>query len=566
MVWNGNNLFSHTKVLLFLMMQRSAALQFLPSRGTLIGKAARTRTWVSTPSRQKHGRGRMTMWGEDSQNKNPPQVRWNEEFDVGRNKQVPIQSDSEGRRVRRSSQSEVQDDSYGGWDAQEDKSSASSNKGGWDDFSPHSDKPSLDPYDYGRRGQSSSSRSSRGSDRPSDRSSDRSSRRGSDRSSRRGPDRSSRRREPHDDSRRRRSEYDDDFVERDFNRGAGNRGTFSRREKPKHQSAEEEGASRKINLRALEGSGFVHLYGLTPVINALSACKRDFSQPDNWIADIEQEDLENESTRKLYEHELKQQNRKPEAQFSPWLFIQERSSGGRNFEKSQQEQELMQMAKNREIPMARVDKGVLNALSGGRPHQGFVLRCGSLDYEPLSQNRLPHPEDDPSAPKIWLVLDEVVDPQNLGALLRSAYFLFENNIGILVCSKNSAPLSPVVSAASAGALELFEGVFSTSNLPKTLSMAREDQFQILGATMSNIDAITSWELSEVEIQEDRPIVLVLGSEGHGLRTLVARACTQFVQIPGNIDAATGVDSLNVSVAGGILMWHLSELLRKLKTK
>lgn len=123
---------------------------------------------------------------------------------------------------------------------------------------------------------------------------------------------------------------------------------------------------------------------------------------------------------------------------------------------------------------------------------------------------------------LWLVLDEVVDPQNLGALLRSAYFLGGSSIGVMVCSKNSAPPSPVVSAASAGALELVS-VQSTVNLPRTLNAARDEGFRIIGASVSSPDSdIPVWDLQSLNSEDSRPTLLVLGSEGHGLRSLVAR--------------------------------------------
>ena len=174
---------------------------------------------------------------------------------------------------------------------------------------------------------------------------------------------------------------------------------------------------------------------------------------------------------------------------------------------------------------------------------------------------------------------------NSGALLRSAYFLGgkKNNVGVLVCSKNSAPPSPVVSASSAGALEVVD-VHSTSNLPRTLNQAREDGFRIIGASAS-VPSSTSasggaeenlppplYDLQNLPVRDpdgdDRPILLVLGSEGHGLRTLVAKACTEFVRIPSGMgglepieedddsDSEAGVDSLNVSVSAGIMLWHL----------
>lgn len=316
-----------------------------------------------------------------------------------------------------------------------------------------------------------------------------------------------------------------------------------------NRQMDKEEDARKINMKALEGAGFCHLYGLSSVLNALAANRRDLRRPEDVI---DMTVLEGED----YQHELKQRERKPEAQYTPWLFVQEQRGPqrGRSTDKAAQAEKLLELAKERNIPVATVDKGVLNTLSGNRPHQGYVLRCGAhLDFESIIQ--LPHPDQDPAAPTFWLALDEVVDPQNLGALLRSAYFLGDKHkMGVLVCAKNSAPPSPVVSAASAGALELVT-VHSTSNLPRTLATAESDGFRIVGASAY---VPRDLETALYDLQElppsDKPTIVVLGSEGHGLRTLVAKSCTEFVKIPGAGDA-DGVDSLNVSVTGGILLWH-----------
>jgi len=413
-----------------------------------------------------------------------------------------VEVDEEGRRIRRRPAS---DDAWDDFEP-EVPPTPSSSGGGWDDFDPLYSTSQKQTRPKSNRIQ----RDSR-------------------------PQREGRPRRDRDGGRQRDGGEDDN--RRSFRRGP---------EKKKDE--------KKINMKALEGAGFVHLYGLSSVLNALKADRRDFARPESFI-DIDQ--LKGEEL----EHELKQRERKPEAQFSPWLFVQEKSArGGRSADKAIAAEQVEQLAEERDVPIARVDKGVLNTLSGNRPHQGFVLRCGSLSFESLS--RIPRPDEDENAPRLWLVLDEVVDPQNLGALLRSAYFLGANDIGVLVCSKNSAPPSPVVSAASAGALEVTQ-VYSTSNLPRTLSKAQEDGFRILGASSSVPpgEETEVYSLNELP-KDDRPTLLVLGSEGSGLRTLVARACTEFVQIPGKGDVsddeedASGVDSLNVSVTGGILLWHL----------
>jgi hypothetical protein len=122
----------------------------------------------------------------------------------------------------------------------------------------------------------------------------------------------------------------------------------------------------------LEKAGYMHLYGLAPVINALTVKKRDFVSQDS-IVDIELlngEDLE---------HENRQRERKPQAQYSPWLFVQENmqyGSGGKTGDKADTAKEVEQLAKDNNVPVAYVDKGVLNALCGSRPHQvrSYIIR------------------------------------------------------------------------------------------------------------------------------------------------------------------------------------------------
>ena len=141
------------------------------------------------------------------------------------------------------------------------------------------------------------------------------------------------------------------------------------------------------------------------------------------------------------------------------------------------------------------------------------------------------------------------DPQNLGALLRSAIFLGVD--GVLVSAKNSCPITPAVSKASAGAVEIVP-VHAARNLPRTLDAAREAGWHVVGAALER-------SVAPETLEHAAPTVLVLGSEGHGLRTTVLRACSSLVRIPRGPPSAPDaelVDSLNVSVAGGILLYTL----------
>jgi len=140
-----------------------------------------------------------------------------------------------------------------------------------------------------------------------------------------------------------------------------------------------------------------------------------------------------------------------------------------NKKDSKAAKEILQVARTRGIEVREFSKHDLNMLTDNRPHQGFVLRA-----MPLQFTRLTH-LDAVDRYSCVLALDEVWDPQNFGALLRTSYFLKCDKV--IVCAKNSAPLSPVVSKASAGALEVME-VYSTDNLMKFLDKSRDNGWQV----------------------------------------------------------------------------------------
>ncbi|TVU35150.1 hypothetical protein EJB05_17023, partial [Eragrostis curvula] len=233
---------------------------------------------------------------------------------------------------------------------------------------------------------------------------------------------------------------------------------------------------------------------------------------------------------------------------------------------------VLQMAEKIGLKVIETSKHDLNMMVDNRPHQGLVLDASPLEM--VNTKELDPVRVDGGKAPVWLALDEVMDPQNLGAIIRSAYYFGAE--GVVLCAKNSAPLSGVVSKASAGSLELIE-LLSCRNMMQFLSSSAENGWRVLGGTI----APKAVPLSEVNTGV--PTILVLGSEGTGLRPLVERSCTDLVKIPGNAnglvvgaDADTdvgeegdnysgnpgltsflAVESLNVSVAAGVLLYHLA---------
>ncbi|KAK1417364.1 hypothetical protein QVD17_26491 [Tagetes erecta] len=247
------------------------------------------------------------------------------------------------------------------------------------------------------------------------------------------------------------------------------------------------------------------------------------------------------------------------------LYVQEGIDlSGNNKKKKDKKgfEKVLKFADQLGLTKKEISKHDLNMIADNRPHQGLVLDASPLEMVNIRQlDRVVESEGDECFSPLWLALDEVMDPQNLGAIIRSAYFFGAS--GVVLCAKNSAPLSGVVSKASAGSLELTE-LRSCKNMMQFLVSSAENGWRVLGGSVSSrsvaIDEVTTGE----------PTILVLGSEGTGLRPLVERSCTQLVKIPGNspvhlragLDDAEpqsfiAVESLNVSVAAGVLLHHLA---------
>ena len=197
------------------------------------------------------------------------------------------------------------------------------------------------------------------------------------------------------------------------------------------------------------------------------------------------------------------------------------------------------LASEKNVDVIQVEKGLLNEAVNDRPHQGCILCASKLEFASLDGWSAP------SQGACYLALDEIVDPQNLGSLCRTARFL---GASVLVSAKNSAPLSAAASKASAGAIEEAP-VYAVPNLPRALEDAKAQGWRVLGAGVGDNSVPVS------DLDPTQPSVLVVGSEGEGLRTTVRRACDALVQV-GEAPDDSGVDSLNVGVAGAILLHHL----------
>jgi 23S rRNA (guanosine2251-2'-O)-methyltransferase len=185
-----------------------------------------------------------------------------------------------------------------------------------------------------------------------------------------------------------------------------------------------------------------------------------------------------------------------------------------------------------DLPVDTVSAHELDELLGTREHQGVALQVDGYPY--ADADRLLDAE-------VLVVLDEVTDPHNLGAVARSA--LAAGAGGLVVPKHRSAHVTPAAVKASAGILELLP-VAQVTNVVAFLHRARDRGFWAYGAAG---EVATSYLATDLTGR----IVLVLGAEGRGLRPLVARTCDALVSIP----MEPAVESLNVSVAAALLLYE-----------
>jgi 23S rRNA (guanosine2251-2'-O)-methyltransferase len=178
----------------------------------------------------------------------------------------------------------------------------------------------------------------------------------------------------------------------------------------------------------------------------------------------------------------------------------------------------------------------IEAACGSREHQGVCASVGEFPYAP-AEELLAAPDC------LILALDEVQDPQNLGALCRTAECV--GVTGVVLCERRAAGVTPAVCRASAGAVEHLR-IARARNLADFLAHAKRERCWCYGAA-----------ISEAAVRYDAPdysgkVVLVLGAEGRGLRPRVAAACDQLVVLP----LRGRVGSLNVSAAGAALLYEM----------
>ncbi|MFA5920314.1 MAG: 23S rRNA (guanosine(2251)-2'-O)-methyltransferase RlmB [Methylococcaceae bacterium] len=191
------------------------------------------------------------------------------------------------------------------------------------------------------------------------------------------------------------------------------------------------------------------------------------------------------------------------------------------------------------IEPEKVDRKRLDRLADNNNHQGIVIEV-EMPGE-LSESDLKTAVENLSETALFLVLDNVQDPHNLGACLRTADATGVH--GVIITKDNATGITPTVCKVASGAAETVP-VYQVTNLSRTLRWLKGEGLWIMGAAGETAQTIYKSDFTV-------PMALVVGAEGKGLRRLTKEQCDVLVSVP----MLGQVESLNLSVATGVLLYE-----------
>ncbi|HLS23711.1 MAG TPA: 23S rRNA (guanosine(2251)-2'-O)-methyltransferase RlmB [Pseudogracilibacillus sp.] len=205
----------------------------------------------------------------------------------------------------------------------------------------------------------------------------------------------------------------------------------------------------------------------------------------------------------------------------------------------QTENEIRRLIKEKSIPLQKVPRKKLNDLTRGK-HQGIVAIAAGYSYASLDEvlQRAEAVDEQP----FLLILDELEDPHNLGAILRTADATGAH--GVIIPKRRAVGLTETVAKASAGAVEHVP-VVRVTNIARTIDTLKDKHIWVVGTDGDGSEDYRT-------LDGETAIAIVIGNEGRGMSRLVKEKCDWLVRIP----MQGAIPSLNASVAASILMYEI----------
>ena len=211
---------------------------------------------------------------------------------------------------------------------------------------------------------------------------------------------------------------------------------------------------------------------------------------------------------------------------------------------------VLGLAKEKRIVVKEVDRRKLDQMSETGAHQGVIAMVTPYNYFDIN-DILNEAETRGEKPFI-IILDEIEDPHNFGSIIRSAEVCGAH--GIIIPKRRNVGVTPTVYKSAAGAVEHMK-IAKVSNINSVIDVLKEKGIWIYGADMAGEGYCFDTELSGA-------VALVIGSEGKGISKLTKEKCDLLIKIP----MVGKINSLNASVAGGIIMYEILKQKQAMNNK
>ncbi|MGO5357812.1 23S rRNA (guanosine(2251)-2'-O)-methyltransferase RlmB [Anaerofustis sp. LCP19S3_F7] len=199
---------------------------------------------------------------------------------------------------------------------------------------------------------------------------------------------------------------------------------------------------------------------------------------------------------------------------------------------------IIKMAKSKGISIKKTNRHKLDSIAGNPHHQGVIALCSPV--ETVSLRELTDKLNKKEGKSLVVILDNITDPHNAGAIIRSAYCAGAD--GVIMQNRRSASIGEGMYKSSAGALEYID-ICEVSNISQTIDALKKEGLFVVGLDMDGENYY--------DIDYDMPLAIVVGAEGKGLGRLVKEKCDFISSIP----LKNNFDSLNASVAAGIVLFE-----------
>ena len=206
---------------------------------------------------------------------------------------------------------------------------------------------------------------------------------------------------------------------------------------------------------------------------------------------------------------------------------------------SSRDKQIEDLASKRGVPVRLVDKKTIQKLAKGvTNHQCVIAEIAPYQTYSVKEivNAIPEGKKG-----LLIMLDELSDPHNLGAILRTADAVGAD--GVIFKKTNAVGLTPTVAKVSVGAIDTVKCA-SVTNLSRTCEELKEQGWWIIGADMDGVDYRS--------LDYDMNVVLIIGNEGKGMSRLLEKQCDYIVSLP----MVGKISSLNASVSAGVLMYEI----------